>query len=336
MLLTPPDTGASGAAESSAPVPRRVAQEAVRWWTALQAESLADSQRHAWQRWRAAHPEHERAWRRIEAVSASLGTVPAPVALAAVSVPQGAGRRQALRALSLAVMGGSGLWLAREVLPWQPWVADYGTGVGERRPLTLSDGSQIVLNALTALDVVFDASWRALHLAQGEILVETAPDGAGRPFVVHAPEGTIRAIGTRFVVRRDDQGVAVSVLQGAVSLHPVRAPMVQRTLQAGQSGLLTYTDTQATDRDATGTDSWVRGVLVASRMPLGRFLREVGRYRHGHIGCDPAVAGWRVSGSYPLHDTDRILASLPEALPVEVHTHTRYWVTVRARTTEQV
>ena len=34
---------------------------------------------------------------------------------------------------------------------------------------------------------------------------------------------------------------------------------------------------------------------------------------------------------FPLADTDRVLAALQQSLPVEVHSLTRYWVTVGPR-----
>ena len=77
--------------------------------------------------------------------------------------------------------------------------------------------------------------------------------------------------------------------------------------------------------------AWVDGYLVAERMRLGDFLAELDRYRPGLLRCDPAVAGIRLSGSYPLADTDRVLAMLQDSLPVTVQRRTRYWVTVGSR-----
>jgi transmembrane sensor len=68
-------------------------------------------------------------------------------------------------------------------------------------------------------------------------------------------------------------------------------------------------------------------------MPLGDFVTELARYRSGHVACDPAVAGLRVSGTYPLADTDRVLAILGKSLPVAVEYRTCYWVRVVPRAT---
>ena len=48
----------------------------------------------------------------------------------------------------------------------------------------------------------------------------------------------------------------------------------------------------------------------------------------GHLSCDPAVAHLRISGTFPLNDTDAVLNILSRTLPVRIQTLTRYWVNV--------
>lgn len=69
-------------------------------------------------------------------------------------------------------------------------------------------------------------------------------------------------------------------------------------------------------------------MLVAQDMPLAEFLDQLSRYRPGHLDCDGAVAQLPVSGTYPLADTDQVLAMLLATLPVRLRTATRYWVVV--------
>ena len=59
-------------------------------------------------------------------------------------------------------------------------------------------------------------------------------------------------------------------------------------------------------------------------------MAELGRYRTGHLACDSAVASLRVSGAFPVADTEQALAVLARSLPVRVRRLTRYWVTVGA------
>jgi transmembrane sensor len=61
-------------------------------------------------------------------------------------------------------------------------------------------------------------------------------------------------------------------------------------------------------------------------MPLPDFLAELGRHRPGVLRCAPDAADLRVSGTYPLANTDRVLAALTLSLPVQVRSRTRWWV----------
>ncbi|WZB64613.1 hypothetical protein WJ970_28925 [Achromobacter xylosoxidans] len=62
-----------------------------------------------------------------------------------------------------------------------------------------------------------------------------------------------------------------------------------------------------------------------------RSSRNWGATGAARLACDPYVAGLRISGSFPLADTDRALAAVERALPVQVLRYTRYWVVLRGR-----
>ncbi|MDC8756949.1 FecR domain-containing protein [Janthinobacterium fluminis] len=312
-------------------VAQAVAEQAVQWWIALQ--DGADSPAHlaAWQRWRAADPEHEIAWQRIEAVTGQLADIPLPLAKAALAAPASVSRRRAVRLLTALVVVGGAAATVRQSSPWQSWLADESTATGERRTLQLPDGGSIVLNTRSAINVCFDAERRVVQLLRGEVLVQTAPDTRQRPFIVHTSSGTVRALGTRFTVRQQDDAVNVGVLQGAVELRPADAPSALRLLRAKEEGSFTRALAQPASRLDEGAGAWADGMLVVSHMRLDHFLAELGRHRPGHVACAPAIAHLQVSGAYPLDDTDAILAGLTSSLPVELQFFTRYWVRVRPR-----
>ncbi|EGH30211.1 FecR protein [Pseudomonas syringae pv. japonica str. M301072] len=64
---------------------------------------------------------------------------------------------------------------------------------------------------------------------------------------------------------------------------------------------------------------------------LADMLAELGRYRTGHLGVDPKVADLRVTGTFPLNDTDLALKALLPTLPVQIEQHTAWWVSVLPR-----
>ncbi|UMR31560.1 hypothetical protein MJ904_04885 [Massilia sp. MB5] len=121
----------------------------------------------------------------------------------------------------------------------------------------------------------------------------------------------------------------VAVYEGAVEVRPLDAP--PQRLQAGQK--LHFSDAavsllEAADENAT---AWLQGMLVATDMPLERFVAALARYRHGRLAVDPALAALKVTGTYPLADTGKVLDMLGKALPLQVNYMTRYWVTLTPR-----
>ncbi|MGV2837118.1 iron dicitrate transport regulator FecR, partial [Pseudomonas shirazensis] len=54
----------------------------------------------------------------------------------------------------------------------------------------------------------------------------------------------------------------------------------------------------------------------------------LGRYRHGWLRCDPSITALKVSGAFPLDDTDRALAALESGFDLRIERRSRYWVSV--------
>ncbi len=69
-------------------------------------------------------------------------------------------------------------------------------------------------------------------------------------------------------------------------------------------------------------------MLTAQNQPLGDFLRELERYRPGVLRWDPRLDALRVTGSFRLEDTDRVLNLLAQTLGFQVQARTRFWVTL--------
>lgn len=316
------------------PVGEEVARRAAEWMARLWSEDASDAQRQACARWRAADPEHERAWKQLQSFAQKFDSLPRDVASQVLSEPAARGaRRRVLRALVLTgALGAIGHALrGTEVV--QLAMSDHSTRTGEIRELTLPDGSQLVLASATAIDLRFDGRERRIQLLRGEVHVQTAHavPSAYRPFRVETRHGTVLALGTRFTVSLQADASRVAVFEGAVQVQPGRAASRGLRVEAGQ--VLSYSAERAaapTLLDANEA-AWTRGMLVAEDMRVADFVAELNRYRLGALRCDSAVADLRVTGVFPLRDTDRALANLALALPVRVRWRTPYWGSVEAR-----
>lgn len=283
-------------------------------------------------RWRRQSPAHAEAWARAEALLGVFAQVPQGIGKNAFQALQRPNRRRGVGMLGALLIAAPAGWLAWRHMPWREWTADVATATGERKSVTLADGSRLVLNTASAVDIVFTSAERRIRLQAGEILVTTHADPSPtyRPFLVQTPQGIVRAMGTRFSVRRlDESTTRVSVFEAAVEIRT--AGGAARVLRAGEQ-----IDFEAgrigpevpVERSAA---LWEQGMLLARNMRLADVVAEMSRYRSGVLRCHPAVADLRVSGAVSLADTDAGLALLARSLPLRIEQTTRYWVTVAPR-----
>ncbi|ALM85598.1 FecR domain-containing protein [Bordetella sp. N] len=309
----------------------RATNEAATWYVRLGSESATAEDRHAWSLWLASDTANRAAWDKVEQVCRQMGRVPGNIArptLAATKVS----RRAVLGSVGLLASAGAATWLGWRALPWRVWTADYHSAVGEQRNIQLADGSSMLLDTDTAVDVSFDAQARILDLRSGAIMVVTHPDPAPtpRPFIVRTRQGTATALGTRFTVKTEDGWTRVAVLEKAVRIAPAEGHDTM-TLVAGQQARFNHDSIEPLQANDVATASWTTGNLVVLDMPLGQLATELGRYRRGGLGCDADIAGLLVSGSFPLRNTDQALASLTQSFPVKTTRVLGHWTRLVAR-----
>lgn len=308
----------------------RILDEAAQWLARRHASDFSETENAELARWRKLSARHEQIWQRIEQLQFRMDSVPPAVGMAVLDRPRSAGnRRHMLRATALALATPMLGWFSYRYLPWQIWHADFRTATGKTREVTLADNSHVLLNTASAISARFDSEARRLHHYAGEILVETSHTSTYQalPFIVQTSDGELKALGTRFIVRKHAQSTTLSVLQGAVQVMPSHSTQTL-VVQAGEQVTFDVRNPGTVTQLPSHADAWTRGVLHAHSMRLADFLAELQRYRQGVLQCDPSVAELRVSGVFQLRDTDRILELLTQTLPIRTRERTAYWVTV--------
>lgn len=303
-------------------------EEAADWIMTFRFDQASEQDQQAFERWRSISPAHGQAWARAQSVLGVFEQVPAGVGRDAIQTLRRPGRRRAMHALAAMLVATPLGLLAWRERPWETLAADAATSTGERKTMTLADGTRLVLNTASAVDIVFTATERRVHLRRGEILVSTGQDPSPtyRPFLVDTPNGTAQALGTRFSVRRLDEQDRLSVFEHAVEIRPRHGAAV--TLKAGQQVIFGASGVLAPTPTDPGAVLWEQGMLVAKNMRLADVVAELARYRRGFLRCHPDVAELRMSGAISLDDTDAGLGALERTLPLRVNRLSRYWVTV--------
>ena len=311
---------------------RLVLREAAEWLATLHSGEAGEEERARCRAWREADPRHDRAYLKVEALWRRFDGLDGEAAASAtLSTMLWRRRRRALArgggalALMVTVLFGGALLAMHPFTPLD-LIADYRSGVGEQRRVVLADGSELLLNTAAVVDIAYSDGERRVRLRRGELLAEVARDPQ-RPFIVETDAGTARALGTRYTVRERDGRLGVVVTESAVEVcgliqKPAGRENCVSAPQGHVAGVVDGNPTAPQAVDTAVATAWVRGRLVADNRPLTEVLSELGRYRKGFLRYDPeALKGLRVSGVFPLDDTDRALALLTDYLPVTV---TRY------------
>lgn len=222
---------------------------------------------------------------------------------------------RAAKAVLAVLLVATGVFIADPA--WQ--VRDYQTAVGERRNLTLPDGSQLLLDAGTHLQVRRHLRSRQVQLAQGRARFEVQ-HSAWRRFEVDAGPVQVRNYGTVFDVDRQGELSEVTLWRGEVGVRVDGGGPEQR-LQPGQRLLAQPGSLSPPEAVSLDRADWTTGRLQFDRLPLSEVLRVLQRYHDRPIVLDdPALGPLRVSGVFDADRAETAVALLPEILPVQVRT----------------
>lgn len=295
--------------------------QASRWFARLRAGDCSVEERRDFDAWRTAHAAHAEAYAQAEQLWNGLDELAEDPEIlqwrqqARHSGPTAASRGKRLRWLAAASF--AAVVLCAGFVTW--WfvgatsTSSYATAHGEQRSVVLADGSRLVLNTDTVLDVDLGRRIRHVRLRRGEAMFEVTHD-ADRPFVVQAGGNTISDIGTRFDVRDSDARTVVAVLEGAVAVARDGNTV---ELTAGEQIVAGDGAWVRGRADPTMTAGWTQGRLVFRSTPLGDAVDEVNRYGPERLViADPSLAQLKISGEFRIGNTSALVRALQSVYPI--------------------
>lgn len=291
-------------------LPLSVRAEAAAWLASLGGPHRTPELEERFGRWLAECEPHRIAWERASDAWDLAGGLASKIEPQEEIVESERPRRRGALALAAAALtvllaaGAVGLFLSQRGV--------VSTATGERRVLSLQDGSRITLNTDTRVLVRYDAEARRVQLERGEALFEVkrAPSW---PFIVTAGGREIRALGTSFEVRRyGEQRVSITLVEGRISVAPAGAgaspPRQEVTVLALPGQRVTFAPHQAPRVDRPVLKqviAWQSGEVVFDDTRLSDAIEEMNRYSERRIVVeDPRVAALRVSGLFQAGDSE--------------------------------
>ena len=235
------------------------------------------------------------------------------------------GRRVAIALAAALVLGMAG-WAG---ISWLESPDNYATALGERRVVTLADGSRVALDANSQVTVRYTKSARLLELVHGQARFDVAHD-VERPFSVLAGAQKIIATGTAFNVDLNGSRVLVTLIEGHVvvvdeksTVHAmgVPEPAIRHQsveLKAGQQlTALPETPPVIETANIQRATAWMNGQLMIDNEPLSQVIAQVNRYTAAPIEIrDSEVGAMRISGVFNTGDVAGVLDIVTHYLPV--------------------
>lgn len=193
----------------------------------------------------------------------------------------------------------------------------YATDVGAQQIVRLEDGSVMRLNTDSRARVIYREDERRIELVRGEAYFEVAKDPQ-RPFIVSAGETRVRALGTKFDVRRGADATQVTLVEGSVQVRRAAAPEAW-TLRPNEQILVNGRTPRPSAADAEEVISWTTGRLRFRRTALEDAIAEVNRYSRTKIVLESgAAADVPLSGDFDAGDTPGFASAVAEIFSLKV------------------
>ena len=309
-------------------------EEAATWAWRMDSPQVTPAERQAYEAWLRQDPRNARAaremsqtWRALDSFAErtrgqhhDFGVSHTAALTASVS------RRRWSLAAAAAVLAAAAVGIGTSLMQRSAEPQMLATALGQQRHVTLADGSIVSLNTNTIVEVDLGRNTRELYLRRGEAHFQVAHD-ATRPFLVHAGDAVVRAVGTEFEVRLlADQHVNIVVNEGRVEVRREEAATKRepaaRALNAGYRLSTTgrdYAVTPLSNQQLSSELAWREGAIVFDGERLADAVAEIERYTDQRITIsDPAIAGLRVGGRFRTGDLQEFLDALQSALPIMV------------------
>jgi transmembrane sensor len=233
--------------------------------------------------------------------------------------------------LVVGMMGGSAYW-------WMNRPSDYSTAAGERRVVTLSDGSKLSLDADSEVTVRYGKNERSLRLLKGQARFDVAHDKR-RPFSVIAGRQKVIATGTAFNIDMAGPKVLVTLIEGHVVVEEygedglAQAQPKVIELKAGQQlSAMPSVPAEVVQANIQRVTAWTIGQLMFDDEPLASVVERVNRYGGTQIVIDdPKVGAMKISGVFNAGDVLGFVEIVTHYLPVRAVTEDPHTIALESQ-----
>lgn len=194
--------------------------------------------------------------------------------------------------------------------------ADYRTGTGEQRKVTMADHVSVDMNSQTSIALQqMEPGNDRFELISGEAMIATGQRGP-HTVIVSSGGGNAMASSAKFNIRNDGENVCVTCLAGDVRVrHGAQSVSLKEDEQVTYSGAGMEAVKTA---NAALVTAWKEGKLIFHAAPLGEVVREVNRYRPGKIILtNTDLASRLMSANFRISNVDAVVSHIEKLYGAE-------------------
>ena len=310
------------------------ARGAVEWAVLLRSGEMSADEQRDFDRWMSDSDRNRAAWQRLQVVLTPFARTAAHSAQAAreaLVLTSGARRKLLRNGIGVvATLGGAGMtgYLVLQRRSNAQFAANFQTVTGERRNIVLADQTHLFIDAKSAVQVRAGVA-RQVLLRSGKLYADVAPDRHGTFFSIETSDGWVRTAEAALEVASATGGTRVTVRPARATVETLGG--LRAILQPGDVVEFGRHSIRRIATSLSAGPAWIKGLFVASDVPLSTVIDALRPYYRGLIRISPEAGQRRVSGVFRLDDARQALDQISQTISVDVTTYANCVVIISAR-----
>ncbi|WPP49198.1 FecR family protein [Catalinimonas niigatensis] len=207
----------------------------------------------------------------------------------------------------------------------QPKATTYQTAYGETRTISLPDGSSVILNANSSIQLLDDFEEQREVWLKGEAFFEIeeveSKDKSGYiKFTVHTDRLDVEVLGTSFNVQDWQEKTQIVLASGKVRLRS--SSNQELTMEPGELAEVTK-DQQSIQKKIVNPEiysAWTENRLFCNETPLHEVASTIAhRFGKEVIFQEESLKNVAITGTLPLQNLTLLSDVLQESLTIKIH-----------------
>ena len=267
-------------------------EEKAAYFFTCKKDGFTKTQELEFQIWIKENIEHKKAFEKVEMLQSLYLSLPSDIkSKISQEVHRNIKSRNSLRksnflkfAASVIFIIGASLFGINEYMNFG--IKHTYTSNQEIKNIVLPDGSKVILDAKTKLDIKYFSDKREINIIEGKALFDVTSN-PNKPFIVNANMIKVEVLGTNFEVKNEIDKIVVDVINGKVKVEQNKNNEFQQLAILTKGKHISF-DKQSKkvilkDIDINNIASWKDGILFFQDYSLEKAINKKKKYQDINI-----------------------------------------------------